>query len=104
MHRTGKEHHRRCGTGTLTTTARLCEDCAEEVRRLEKVADELTAMGGCEERQAMVDRAETTGGLVNRLRAHDMSPCNACTALRRRAAMAGETATAQSLADTGKVA
>src|SRR5580658_8937573 len=83
MHQTGKEHHRRCGTGTLTTTARLCEDCAEEVRHLEEVADELTAMGGCEERQAMVDRAETTGGLVNRLRAHDMSPCNACTARRR---------------------
>jgi hypothetical protein len=77
----------------------LCEDCAEEVRRLEKLADELTAMPGCEERQAIVARAETTAGLVNRLRAHDRSPCSDCAALRRRAAIASETSPAMPRAD-----
>ena len=57
---------------------RLCEDCAAEVRRLEKLADELAALPSCEARQEIIDTAESTGGLVNRLRAHDMAQCAAC--------------------------
>ena len=58
---------------------RLCEDCAAEVRRLEKLADELAALPSCDVRQRIIDTAESTGELVNRLRGHDLTPCAACT-------------------------
>jgi hypothetical protein len=38
----------------------LCEDCAGEVRRLEKLADELAAAPSCQERQQILDTVETT--------------------------------------------
>jgi hypothetical protein len=60
----------------------LCEDCAEEVRRMEKRADELAAALGCPERQQILDTVDTTVGLVNRLRAHDMAQCAACASAR----------------------
>jgi hypothetical protein len=56
----------------------LCEDYAEEVRRLEKLADEWAMLPSCQEREQILDTAETTAGLVNRLRAHDMAECAAC--------------------------
>jgi hypothetical protein len=56
----------------------LCEDCAGEVRRLEKLADEWAAAPSCPERERILDTAETTSGLVKRLRAHDMAQCAEC--------------------------
>jgi hypothetical protein len=60
----------------------LCDDCAQEVRRLEKLADELAAASGCQDRQQILDTAETTAELVNRLRAHDMADCMGCASAR----------------------
>ena len=65
----------------------LCEDCAGEVRRLEKLADELAAAPSCQQRQQILDTVETTTELVNRLRAHDMVPCVACASARTSAAL-----------------
>ena len=65
----------------------LCEDCAGEVRRLEKLADELAAAPSCQQRQQILDTVETTTELVNRLRAHDMTPCIACASARTSAAL-----------------
>jgi hypothetical protein len=65
----------------------LCEDCAGEVRRLEKLADELAAAPSCPQRQQILDTVETTTELVNRLRAHDMLPCVACASARTSAAL-----------------
>ena len=56
----------------------LCDDCAGEVRRLEKLADELAALPSCDLRQQIIDTAESTGELVNRLRGHDLAQCAAC--------------------------
>jgi hypothetical protein len=56
----------------------LCEDCAEEVRRLEKLADRLAVLPGCEARERIIDTCQTTEELVNRLQAHDMAQCAAC--------------------------
>lgn len=86
------------------TRAWLCEDCAEEVRRLERVAEELAAMAGCEVRDGIVERAETTAGLVNCLRAHDMAECSVCAVVRRKAAVGREAASATSHPGSGKVA
>jgi hypothetical protein len=68
----------------------LCEDCAEEVRRLERLADELASAPCCEQRQQILDTAETTAELVNRLRAHDMAQCGACALARASAAAVRE--------------
>ena len=65
----------------------LCEDCAGEVRRLEKLADELAAAPSCPQRQQIQDTVETTTELVNRLRAHDMVPCVACASARTGAVL-----------------
>jgi len=65
----------------------LCEDCAGEVRRLEKLADELAAAPSCQQRQQILDTVETTTELVNRLRAHDLVPCAACASARTSAAI-----------------
>jgi putative hemolysin len=65
----------------------LCEDCAGEVRRLEKLADELAAAPSCQQRQQILDTVETTTELVNRLRAHDMMQCVACASARTSAAL-----------------
>jgi hypothetical protein len=65
----------------------LCEDCAGEVGRLEKLADELAAAPSCPEREQILDTAETTTELVNRLRAHDRMPCVACASARTSAAI-----------------
>jgi hypothetical protein len=59
----------------------LCDDCAQEVRRLERAADELASVPSCELRQQILDTLETTAQLVNRLRAHDMSQCAGCASL-----------------------
>lgn len=82
----------------------LCEDCAEEVRRLEQLADALAMIPGCEERHRIVERAETTAGLVNRLRGHDLLPCGACAELRRKMTIASEGAPAVPKSDSGMVA
>ena len=68
----------------------LCEDCAEEVRRLEKLADELASAPCCEQRQQILDTAETTAELGNRLRGHDMAQCAACASARDSVAASGE--------------
>jgi hypothetical protein len=86
------------------TKPRLCEDCAGEVRRLEKQADELALVPSCEQRQQILDTAETAAALVNRLRAHDMSQCAACAAMRARVAAATENESAKSVCGSGKVA
>jgi hypothetical protein len=52
------------------------------VRRLEKLAGELAAAPGCQDRQQIVDTAQTTAELVNRLRAHDMAECMGCASAR----------------------
>lgn len=82
----------------------LCEDCAEEVRRLEKLADELAAAPSCQERERILDTAETTAELVNRLRAHDMAQCAACASARASVAVSGEGANSASPRRAGKVA
>jgi protein-arginine kinase activator protein McsA len=65
----------------------LCEDCAEEVRRIEQLADELAKAPSCPERQQILDTAETTAGLMNRLQAHDIAQCAACGASLSSAAL-----------------
>ena len=86
-----------CGTGRGPieqiwtddgTKPLLCEDCAAEVRRLEKRADELAAAPGCPHRQQIVDTAESTAELVNRLLAHDMADCVGCSSVRRQGKVA----------------
>jgi hypothetical protein len=65
----------------------LCEACAEENARQEALADQLAAAPSCPERQRIIDSAETVGGLVNALRAHDQADCTVCAAVEiRRAA------------------
>ena len=44
----------------------------------------------CEPRQQILDTAETTAELVNRLRGHDMAQCAACASARASAAASGE--------------
>ena len=82
----------------------LCEDCAEEVRRLEKLADEWAMLPSCQEREQILDTAETTAGLVNRLRAHDMAQCAACASARARVAARIEAENSSSPRREGKVA
>ena len=82
----------------------LCEDCAGEVRRLEKLADELAAAPSCQEREQILDTAETTAELVNRLRAHDMAQCAYCASARTRVAASDERASSTSRRRAGKVA
>jgi hypothetical protein len=61
----------------------LCEDCAEEVHRIEAEADRLAALqSSCDRRALLIDRAQTTGELVNLLRAHDME-CVICGSTRK---------------------
>jgi hypothetical protein len=64
----------------------LCEECAESVRALEAEADTLAELPSCEARQRIIDRAESTEGLVNALRAHDMIQCAACASTARTVA------------------
>jgi hypothetical protein len=82
----------------------LCEDCAGEVRRLEKLADEWATLPSCQEREQILDAAETTAGLVNRLRAHDMAQCAACASARARVAAGVEGENSLSPRRAGKVA
>jgi hypothetical protein len=65
---------------------RLCEECAEEVRRQEKLADELASLPCCEERQKILDTSDTTAELVNRLQGHDLARCAGCASARSAAA------------------
>ena len=60
----------------------LCEACAKEVRRIERIADELATEPSCPERQQIIDTAETTAGLVNSLQAHDREHCSECALAR----------------------
>ena len=82
----------------------LCEDCGGEVRRLEKLADELAAAPSCQQRERILDTAEITAELVNRLRAHDMAQCADCASVRARGAASGEGANSTSPRRAGKVA
>jgi hypothetical protein len=82
----------------------LCEDCAEEVHRLEKLADEWATWPSCQEREQILDTAETTAGLVNRLRAHDMAQCAACGSAGARVAARAEAENSASPCRQGKVA
>lgn len=56
----------------------LCDDCAAEERRMERLADQLAALPSCETRQRIIESAATTAGLVNALRAHDLARCASC--------------------------
>lgn len=61
----------------------LCEECAEEVRRIEAEADALAALQTtCDRRAMLIDRAESTAELVNLLRAHD-TECAVCGSSRK---------------------
>ena len=82
----------------------LCEDCGEEVRRLEKLADELATAPSCRQREQVLDTSETTAELVNRLRAHDMAHCADCASARARIAASVEGANSASPRRAGKVA
>jgi hypothetical protein len=86
------------------TKPSLCEDCAEEVQRLEKLAHELAVLPSCPQRQQILDHTDTTEVLVNRLRAHDMAQCADCATLLARAAAATESAYAMPPNASGKVA
>lgn len=61
----------------------LCDDCAAEERRVETLADQLAAMPSCETRRQLIEDANTTAGLVNALRAHDLSRCVYCYSDRK---------------------
>jgi hypothetical protein len=67
-------------------TLRLCEDCCEETRRIEALADQLAGMPSCEIRQQLIEMAETVRGMVHGLRAHDMA-CS-CSTVRKSAVAA----------------
>jgi len=82
----------------------LCEDCAEEVHRLEKLADELATASSCQEREEILNTSETTAELVNRLRAHDLAQCADCASARARVAASVEGAHSASPRRAGKVA
>lgn len=62
----------------------LCDDCAEEEARTEKLADQLAAaeLPSCGIRQQVIESAETTRGLVNAVRAHDQV-CACCASTRK---------------------
>jgi hypothetical protein len=64
----------------------LCEDCRDEVRRLEAKADFLAAKPGCEERQGIIEKAETTEWLVNTLECHDITCRQCCPSVLRKPA------------------
>jgi protein-arginine kinase activator protein McsA len=68
----------------------LCDDCAAEDQRMEVLAEQLAASPSCEARQRLMDTAETTGDLVNRLRAHDQTACNMCSFLKEAGITAGQ--------------
>jgi hypothetical protein len=61
---------------------RMCGECCDEERRIERLADELAAMPSCDTRAMIIDLGETTRALVNQLQAHDMS-CAACASTRK---------------------
>ena len=56
----------------------LCDDCAREARRIEALADELTALPCCPERERIIDSATSIRQLVNLLRGHDLA-CGCCS-------------------------
>ena len=58
----------------------MCDDCMEEQRRVERLANEMAALPSCDYRAMIIDRAETVQQLVNQLRSHDQS-CS-CAAKR----------------------
>jgi hypothetical protein len=60
----------------------LCEDCCEEERRIEKIADYLAGLPSCRVRQDIIDSAETTRSLVKALQAHDFG-CEACGSTKK---------------------
>jgi len=66
----------------------LCDDCAAEVRRIERYADELAKLPSCDVRAKIIDDATTTRGLVHALTAHDQSGCVHCYSVRKPAAAA----------------
>ncbi|HEX3818813.1 MAG TPA: hypothetical protein VHW45_00700 [Candidatus Sulfotelmatobacter sp.] len=86
------------------TKPRLCQECAGEIRRLEKLADRLADAPSCQRRQEILDASEPTAVLVNRLRAHDMEQCAACAALCARVAPASESESNPATNANGKVA
>lgn len=60
----------------------LCDDCAQENSRMEKLADSLAALPSCEYRQSIIDAGLTVRQMVNALRAHDFL-CVACGSTRK---------------------
>jgi hypothetical protein len=91
---TGSYTCENCGTtrgdiGTIFTDdgrkPMLCEDCRDEVRRVEAKAEALLAKPGCEDRERLVETADTTESLVNRLEHHDMTCPTCCPAVPKKA-------------------
>jgi protein-arginine kinase activator protein McsA len=67
----------------------LCEDCIEEQRRIERMADEMSSVpSACQTRQQIIDESETVQELVNRSRGHDLIGCAECGATRKPAGSA----------------
>jgi hypothetical protein len=62
-------------------TVTVCDDCREEMERIDSEADRLTALPSCDYRAMIIDRAQTSRQLVNELRAHDMNGCHGCRSL-----------------------
>jgi hypothetical protein len=61
----------------------LCDECAEEERRVENETNELANLPGCPDRQRLIDDAQSTRKLLFALRAHDVSGCAHCAAIRK---------------------
>jgi len=62
------------------TEVLACDDCIVERERMEREGNEMAAKPSCEERQRIIDRAQSTAQLVNALRAHDQTGCLGCAA------------------------
>jgi hypothetical protein len=91
-------------SGPMTGLSRCCARTAPKKWRLEKLADELAAQLGCQDRQQILDTAETTAELANRLRAHDMAECMGCASARMSVATDEQPVNSTSICGQGKVA
>lgn len=67
--------------GAILDNAWACDDCMAEEARLEAEGGALALLPSCDERQRIIDRAESVAQLVNQLRAHDQTGCPDCAAI-----------------------
>lgn len=73
----------------------LCDECVEEDRKLEAEAIALVDTGLlCEEREQLIEKAQSTTELVNRVKYHDMT-CAACSSVRKPAESAVQPVSAE---------